>query len=391
MSVYEELNHDRKALVDQVVSLMETEGLTWKRGWSTAGVNRPYNPVSGTYYKAGNVIRLMIQSYLKGYTDNRWMTFNHAKSKGWSVKKGEKGIRLEKWIFEERKKVQDEKTGEIHYEIKKLDSPKVNLFYVFNAEQISGIPELQRKTYEHTNEELKQLSYDFMKSAEVEIEYTDGDEAFYRPSEDKIYLPKEKYFETTGEFLATGIHEMAHSTGHPSRLNRLSDDRSIENYAREELVAEFSAVFVQADLGVTVPEGLQNNSAYIKSWIQMLTDDPNALFRACREADRSSERLMKNYEAYMDRIQTAAIEKDLRSNGYQPTDQLIKDIKDYAAMTGEACIVEGMLKQLEDQSYSEEQGKYLAGIINQLADQELTASTPEADIERVQDPVPEVD
>ena len=71
------VNESRKALVDQIIQAMETEGLAWKRGWSS--VRAGHNPVSGAVYKGGNRLRLAMAAQLNGYEDNRWLTFNQAK------------------------------------------------------------------------------------------------------------------------------------------------------------------------------------------------------------------------------------------------------------------------------------------------------------------------
>ena len=177
------------------------------------------------------------------------MTFNQAKDKGWKIKSGEKGTLCEKWIFEEKKVIEDPVTGEKETVYEELEHPKVNYFILFNADQVDGIPEKEKKEPLSRDEQLA-LADQFVKSSVCSvIEGANETEAYYSPARDEIHLPARDYFYSAGEFLGTAIHEMGHSTGHPSRLARdISGGFGSTSYAKEELVAELSAVFVQSVL-----------------------------------------------------------------------------------------------------------------------------------------------
>ena len=101
----------RKQLVKQLIERMEQEGLQWKKGWNPSN-NSPNNPISGATYQGGNRFRLIMESALKGYEENRWLTFKQAQEKGYKIKRGEKGTLCEKWIFtkeEERENIERRK------------------------------------------------------------------------------------------------------------------------------------------------------------------------------------------------------------------------------------------------------------------------------------------
>ena len=170
------------------------------------------------------------------------MTFNQAKDKGWKIKSGEKGTLCEKWIFEEKKVIEDPVTGEKETVYEELEHPKVNYFILFNADQVDGIPEKEKKEPLSRDEQLA-LADQFVKSSVCSvIEGANETEAYYSPARDEIHLPARDYFYSAGEFLGTAIHEMGHSTGHPSRLARdISGGFGSTSYAKEELVAELSA------------------------------------------------------------------------------------------------------------------------------------------------------
>jgi len=101
---------------------------------------------------------------------------------------------------------------------------------------------------------------------------TGGDRAFYSPTTDHIQLPPENAFRGPPEFAATALHELAHWTGHPSRLNRdLKPKFGSAGYAMEELRAELSSAFMAGELGI--PADIPNHASYIKNWLKPLKED----------------------------------------------------------------------------------------------------------------------
>ena len=117
------------------------------------------------------------------------------------------------------------------------------------------------------------------------------DNAFYNRRSDSIHLPPKDAFKDASGYYGTALHELAHWTGHPSRLNRatLSDSYRFGdlNYAKEELRAELASVFMAAELGV--PHDPANHAAYVGSWIKALRDDRNEIFRAAHEASSATD------------------------------------------------------------------------------------------------------
>ena len=141
---YDRVMESRKELTKQLISEMSQGELCWIKGWNSTG-KRPYNPITKAIYKGGNRFRLMLAAHLEQYTDNRWVTFAQAQEKGWTVKKGEKGMLCEKWIFEEKKTIEDPITGEKETVYEELEHPKVNYFVLFNAAQVEGMPVLEKQ------------------------------------------------------------------------------------------------------------------------------------------------------------------------------------------------------------------------------------------------------
>lgn len=162
-SAYNRVIETRKELTKQLLAEMEQGELPWMKGWKTTGT-RPYNPVTKAVYKGNNRLRLMLASHFGQFQDNRWVTFNQAKDKGWKIKSGEKGTLCEKWIFEEKKVIEDPVTGEKETVYEELEHPKVNYFILFNADQVDGIPEKEKKEPLSRDEQLA-LADQFVKSS----------------------------------------------------------------------------------------------------------------------------------------------------------------------------------------------------------------------------------
>lgn len=314
--VYDIVMSNRKELVDTLIKNME-KGYIWtENAWNSAAL-RPYNPASECYYLGGNRARLMLAAIENSYDDPRWCTYKQAQANGWAVKRGAQSVLLEKWIFTETKTVENE-FGEPEKVTVELDTPKVNYFRVFNASQIHGIPKL---------EALPDPEYDSIieaatRSSKCPIEEKAVSRACYIPDQDIIEIPPRFSFKSAESYLSVQIHEMCHSTGHADRLNRsLLNTFGSPDYAREELRAELGAAFFKANLNLPLSnEQLQDHSNYLASWIKVLEDDPNEFFRACKDAEKISDYLQKNYEQTLEAQKENIIEK---------TAQVSSDIEEY--------------------------------------------------------------
>ena len=314
---------DRKKLVDRIIKNMEKGELIFNKGWDSQ-ILMPQNPTSKINYIGGNRIRLIAEAIDKEYKDPRWVTFKQASDNGWKIKKGEKAVLCEKWIFTKKEIEIDEQGNRIEREVK-LDKPIPNFFYVFNAEQIEKIPKLQLPN-KFEKSEITKITQNFINSSECKIKEVAQDRAFYNASTDEIILPLRESFRSEEDFLATTLHEMVHSTGHKDRLGRdLSGTFGSGKYAKEELTAELGAMFLQSKLGIKLEgEHFDNHSAYLKSWIEILKKDPNELFRAANNADKATEML---YGRYIEKQQEELKELSNISIKAEPMDFLRVNLK----------------------------------------------------------------
>ena len=137
--------------------------------------------------------------------------------------------------------------------------------------------------------------FDKDERAEALIEQTDANilheesnQVFYDRHEDVIHLPERKQFKGKTSYYDTILHELAHWTGHESRLNRdLNNAFASPDYAKEELIAELAVAFMCADLGFS--KQITNSAAYIKSWIGALNNDNRYIFQAVYKAEQATE------------------------------------------------------------------------------------------------------
>lgn len=287
---------NREDFVKQVIESLDKGEIPWEKDWTTN--SKPLNPITKTEYKGINNIMLSTISNIKGYDDPRWMTYKQAKGNEWQVKKDEKGAKIELFKFYDKSTKKDldmKKYNSLSFS-KQSKYFKENVqiiaknYVVFNGEQIEGIPGLEKK-------ERKEVDYNkidsILENSNIKISYG-GDRAYYDLKKDTIQLPNKADFRSANSFYGTALHELAHSTGHPQRLNRdLSGKFGSESYAKEELRAEFSSVFLGQEKGLNYSErNLENSAAYIKSWSKILKNDINELFVAAKTGNTITKHIL---------------------------------------------------------------------------------------------------
>ncbi len=263
----------RDELVKKLCEAMENGTAPWQRTWTDG--DAPFNAVSGRAYHGINAVNLALQSQALGHSeDGRWLTFDQAKEKGWHVKQGEKGTHIEFYKFEEKPKFDGAGSPVLDSDGKQEveKSVVVRNYVVFHASQIEGIPPYEPKARNpiEDNEKAERI----LKESGAKIKYG-GNEAFYNRTDDFIQLPEKSQFKTQADYYATALHEISHWTGHSSRLNRpASSDMKSETYAKEELVAEISSMFVSAETGIPqTQEHFENHASYVDYWVKAVKED----------------------------------------------------------------------------------------------------------------------
>ena len=267
-------------------SLNEGE-IPWRKRW-ISGAN--INGISKIEYKGINQLMLNFVTYKEKYNDNRWFTYKQIKNLGLKLKNGKgKGVPIEFWSvynYKLRKRfnfkdyeVYIEKYPDQKDDFRIIDRTAI----VFNGSLIEGLEPIKAsknniETSKYINKIINKLG----------VKYEEhGNQAFYSPLEDKITLPEKDKFIDKYSYYATELHELCHSTGHSSRLNRNLQTKDKKDYAREELIAEISSSFLMQELNVPADaEHYDNHKSYIQSWISILNDKPNELFKAINESNK---------------------------------------------------------------------------------------------------------
>ncbi|OEB90907.1 hypothetical protein BBN09_10740 [Vibrio parahaemolyticus] len=274
------LQSQAQDIADLLITQIEAGTAPWQKPWDPNKSIRPHNALTQAPYKGGNALYLQALQSAHGFEDPRWMTYKQAQSIGAQVRKGEKAATIVHYKFEEEKK-EKQPDGSVIKVTEKLNPPKAFAAKVFNAEQIDGLEPFQAPEINwNPNERAEAL----LTASNAVIKHDEIDEAYYSPSRDEIHLPSKAAFPDEAKYYGTALHELGHWTGHEDRLSRdLSGRFGSESYAKEELRAEISSMQIAQEIGV--PNQSHNNSAYVKSWIQALKDDPFEITRAARDAE----------------------------------------------------------------------------------------------------------
>jgi antirestriction protein ArdC len=255
----------------------------------------PVNPITGKGYSALNAINLA----LKGFDDPRWMSSNTASFNKYRVITGSKATlinfpkknEIQAIRNPDGEKIKDEagvtKTKTIEFD--KIQNGKA---FLFNAEQIRDIPPLEEWLQETQDETLSpnERAEKMIRESGATIIHG-GEEAFYDKIEDVIYLPEKEAFENDTKYYQTAIHQLAHWTGHESRLNRPMEGRfGSMDYAKEELRAAIGAMLVGGELKIGNHFG--PHAAYTPAWSKLLKDDPFEISRASSDAQKIANVLL---------------------------------------------------------------------------------------------------
>ena len=361
------MTKQQQQLAEEFVTLLETEQLEWKKGWSGISA-RPYNPVTGTVYHGVNRFRLLLTAQVLGYQDPRWCTFHQIQQNNWRLKSGKgQSSRVEIWMPYDRELKKWITWEEFREQggITERYCLRTKSYPVFNGDMIEGIPQLEVTLQEVDPVELVDSISDSM---QVPIVYHETDRAFYRPSEDRIYLPNREQFFSTYDYASTALHELAHATGAAHRLNRkLTGSTSQESYAQEELVAEITSCFLSSELPVKqTEEHIRNHQAYVQSWIRQIREKPESLIRAIQSAEQASNYLEYHgkritWEEYQKRVgevqsntpsEEKLPEKHPQREEKERMDSILKDVPDFGTNQKRRIVAVESTKDYEDPDFT---------------------------------------
>lgn len=276
----------KEIVVKRLLEAMEKGVCPWRKPWKDSGL-KPCN-IAGRKYSGLNWFILSLMPYAKPI----YLTFNQAKKMGGSVKKGEKGVPVIFW-----KMLVKENAQGVRETI-----PMLRYYTVFNISQVENITLPKRFSApvperEFTPIESAEKIYEGMQNRPALA--FGGDRACYIPAMDECHMPEKTQFESEEHFYATLFHELSHSTGHTSRLNRKEVMGGTffgsHDYSLEELVAEMSSAMICAETGIEQPI-LENSAAYLNSWYSQLSKDPGMLITAASKAQKAADYIIGKVE-----------------------------------------------------------------------------------------------
>jgi len=257
---------------------------------------KPINPTTGKGYSAMNALILGMQRH----DDPRWMSADSARFAGSWVKKDEKGTMIE---FPKTSDIQAIRTadgqrikneeGVTQTRTVSFEKPQAGRAFLFNAEQMKDItPLAEFLAKQDEGQPLSPVDRAEKLIAESKAVIIEGgQEAYYDKQRDAIFMPERAHFESTEKYLQAAIHQLAHWSGHESRLNRPMEGKfASPEYAREEMRAAIAAILIGGELKIGHQFGQQ--SAYMNSFSRILKDDPFEIARASRDAQKIANLLL---------------------------------------------------------------------------------------------------
>lgn len=264
-------------ITDRIIDALENGTVPWQKPW-VGGGNQCISYGSGKPYS-------LLNTLLLDNVAGEYITFRQATEAGGHVKKGEKAKLVVFWKPYEKV---DQDTGEIttHFCLK--------WYHVFHLSQCEGIsPRWIASDQPRSN--LKpdlaadKIVKDYVDRSGVKLSIMQSSQAYYSPSNDQVVVPMLTQYKSQAEYYSTLYHELTHSTGHKSRLNRLSDTAAFgsEKYSKEELVAELGAAFLVNHVVLETSASFNNSAAYIQGWLNALKNDRRLIISAAGQAQKA--------------------------------------------------------------------------------------------------------
>jgi antirestriction protein ArdC len=264
-----------QAVTDRIIAALEAGTVPWHKPWTGGG---PQNVKNGRLYRGINVWLLEMMAY----GDPRWGTYKAIEAAGGQVRKGQHGTAIVLWKRVPKKPKPGEEDEHGSYFL-------LRYYNVFNAEQCDGFdPYVHEHDWEPI-ERAQEIVYEYAPGPSIGF---GGSSAYYSPSNDHVQVPELNQFESPESYYSALYHELVHSTGHKSRLDRLeATGFGSGPYAKEELVAEMGSAMLQGIVGLDPPEQ-DMSAAYIANWLERLQNDHKLVVQAAAKAQAAVDLIL---------------------------------------------------------------------------------------------------
>ena len=264
-------------VTDRIITALEQGTVPWHKPW-VGGSSGCISYSTGKPYSLLNHILL-------GGVSGEYITFKQCTLAGGHVRKGEKSKMV---VFWKPFETENEETGEVeqHFFLRYY-----NVFHLSQCEGVSPRWAVSVAPASNLQPDVQAdaLIKNYIDRSGVKLTVTASDKAFYRPATDEVVIPQLSQYQKLEEYYSTAFHELTHSTGHHSRLNRISDVAAFgsHEYSREELCAELGAAFLVNYCGLETESSFSNSAAYIAGWLKALKDDKRLIVSAAGAAERA--------------------------------------------------------------------------------------------------------
>lgn len=260
--------------------------LPWQKPWVAA--DAPRNYVSQKEYRGINHLLLEQGEYLT------WGQLCDLRKHNPEITL-QKGCRSEIVVYFNFAETQEVKTNAAGQpETEKRRMPFLRYYKVFNANDVAGLEATPHEKFEHQPiEEAEGIFQNYVQHEHINVQKIEGDKACYAPVSDTLTLPLMEQFPNIIEYYSTVFHEVGHSTGHPSRLNRsMANSFGDTQYSKEELIAEMTATMLLGQAGIQTAAVEQNSVAYMRNWLKALQDNVTMIVSASGQAQKAADYIL---------------------------------------------------------------------------------------------------
>ena len=268
-------------ITEQIIAMLEGGTVPWRKPWDASGLS-PTSMSTGKNYRGINqmILGIMGMSYESPY----WGTYKQIAGRGGQIRKGEKSTMITLWKPFERTNDEGEK-------VKSFFMTTYNVFNAGQADWEDGkMPTVPEMIDHDPIAEAEAVAQQYLTDGPS---FNTGTAAFYVPSQDSVTMPPMGTFDRVEEYYSTLFHELTHSTGHSTRLNRdgVTEGHRFgdADYSKEELIAEMGAAFLCSNVGIDPDATIGNSAAYIKNWLRVLKDDPMMVVQAAGKAQKAAD------------------------------------------------------------------------------------------------------
>lgn len=275
-------------VTERIMRQMENGIIPWRKPWNNAknidGTMLATNAISGEAYSLTN-------QFLLGMQGGKFLTYKQITEHGGKLKEDAERYMVIWW----NRKAYEKKDNNGNVIIGEDGKPEMKIipilkyYTVYSLEDTEGVKLPKKKERKNTPiMDAETIITDYVTASGIKFDNTGSNRAFYRPSEDMVVVPSINQYKDTNEYYSTTFHEFIHSTGHESRLNRLTNDFfGGHEYSKEELVAELGSAFTMAICGIETPKTETNSAAYIQSWLKELNNDHKLFVSAASMAQKA--------------------------------------------------------------------------------------------------------